>query len=111
VAPEGFRKLAMSMPVAEEREHMHHPDFRVGGKIFASLGYPDEHWAMVKLTAGQQKRLTAAHPEVFVPVKGAWGKQGCTSVRLSTATPQLARSALRIAWQNAAPRRSVGTAG
>jgi hypothetical protein len=105
MGPEGFRKLARSLPEVEEREHMDHPDFRVGGKIFATLGYPDEHWAMVKLKPEQQKELTAAHPEVFIPVKGAWGIQGCTSVRLKAATRPLADSALRMAWQNIAPRK------
>jgi len=102
MGPEGFRKLALSMPEAEEREHMRHPDFRVCGKIFATIGYPDEHWAMVKLTPEQQKELTQSHPDTFIPVKGAWGKQGCTSVRLRLASPPLARSALRMAWQNIA---------
>jgi len=104
VGPEGFRKLARSLPEVEEREHMDHPDFRVGGKIFATLGYPDEHWAMVKLKPQQQKALTAAHPEAFIPVKGAWGRQGCTNVRLRAATKPLADSVLRLAWQNIAPK-------
>jgi hypothetical protein len=106
MGPEGFRKLARSMPEAEEREHMDHPDFRVGGKIFATLGRPDEHWAMVKLTPEQQKELTESHPDVFVPVKGAWGRRGCTSVRLNSATPAMAKTALEMACRNIATKNS-----
>jgi len=111
MGPEGFRKLARRMPQAEEREHMHHPDFRVGGRIFATLGYPDEHWAMVKLTPEQQEEMTAAHPDVFVPVKGAWGRQGCTSVRLRAATKTMVESALQMAWRNHAPKQKGSDRG
>ena len=105
MGPEAFRKLARSLPGAEEREHMLHPDFRVGGKIFATLGYPDEHWAMVKLTTEQQEELIHSHPDVFVPVKGAWGRRGCTSLRLKAVTAVLAKTALQMAWRHIAPRK------
>jgi hypothetical protein len=84
---------------------MHHPDFRVEGKIFATLGYPDEHFAMVKLTPQQQRQVIAAYPEVFVPVKGKWGERGCTHVRLKAATKELATTALALAWGNSAPKK------
>ena len=67
-----FRRLALSLPEAEEREHMNHPDFRVGGKIFATLGYPDRSRGMVKLFPDQQAEFVAANPAMFVPVNGAW---------------------------------------
>lgn len=99
---EEFRKLALALPDAEEREHMNHPDFRVGGRIFATLGYPDSDWAMVKLYPDQQRDFVAAAPRMFAPVKGAWGKQGCTSIRLQTATKTRVKNALYMAWRKAA---------
>ena len=66
-----FRKIALSFPEAIESAHMNHPDFRVRGKIFATLGYPDENWAVVKLTPEEQKSFVRADPDVFQPVKGA----------------------------------------
>src|SRR5882762_1973561 len=62
-----FRKMALKIPTAVERSHMNHPDFRVAGKIFASLGVPDESWGMVKLTREQQRTLIEKAPEVFNP--------------------------------------------
>lgn len=103
--PAEFRRLALSLPETEEREHMNHPDFRVGGKIFATLGYPDESWAMVKLFPDQQLKFLASCPESFVPVKGAWGRQGCTNVQLRSATRERVEEALRAAWHKAAPKK------
>lgn len=99
---EQFRSIALALPDAEEREHMGHPDFRVGGRIFASLGYPDSEWAMVKLYPDQQRDFIAAAPKMFSPVKGEWGRQGCTSVRLKAATRARTRAALYAAWRNVA---------
>ena len=79
-----FRKLALSFPEVSEQAHMAHPDFRVGGKIFATLG-PDEDWGMVKLTPNQQEPLVRGEPEVFQPASGAWGRRGATIVRLADA--------------------------
>jgi hypothetical protein len=99
-----FRRIALALPEAVESEHMNHPDFRVGGKIFATL-LPAQRWGMVKLTPEQQKDFVAAEPVVFVPVKGAWGRQGCTNVVLKSAKISSVRSALFAAWSNAAPKR------
>ena len=82
---------------------MRHPDFRVRGRIFATLGYPDEAWGMVKLTPEQQAAFVDTRPKVFVPVKGGWGRQGATNVRLDAATARTLRPALATAWRNAAP--------
>src|SRR5271154_7485763 len=79
-----FRRLALGFPEASESAHMDHPDFRVRGKIFATLGYPDHNWGMVKLTPEQQTSLVRAEPTIFVPAKGAWGRRGSTTVRLET---------------------------
>lgn len=101
-----FRSLALGFPEASESAHMGHPDFRVGGKIFATLG-PDETWGMVKLTPAEQAVFVRTEPEVFQPVKGAWGRRGCTYVRLEAATEASARQALTSAWRNTAPKRLV----
>ena len=69
-----FRKMALGIPTAVERSHMNHPDFRVAGKIFASLGVPDASWGMVKLTPEQQRAFIEKGPEVFKPCSGAWGR-------------------------------------
>jgi hypothetical protein len=100
-----FRQLALSFPDAVENSHMGHPDFRVHGRIFATLQYPDESWGMVKLTPEAQETFVHAQPEAFVPVKGAWGRQGCTSVRLEAADASILRQALGIAWRKAGAER------
>ena len=104
-----FRKLALSFPEAVESAHMHHPDFRVCGKIFATLGYPDENSAVVKLTADQQRDLVRGDPNVFRPVKGAWGRRGSTSIHLPSAKIDIVREALGAAWRNTAPKRLART--
>jgi hypothetical protein len=97
-----FRKLALSFEDASEQSHMGHPDFRVRGKIFATLGYPDKDWAMVKLSPEQQQELVDTEPKIFVPVKGEWGRRGSTNVHLTVATRQKVAPALEAAWRNAA---------
>jgi hypothetical protein len=105
VTANDFRRLALSLPEAEERAHMDHPDFRVGGKIFATLGYPDKSHGMVKLSREQQHYLSKDYPDVFVPVKGAWGRRGATSVHLKAADKAALRKAISEAWRNTAPKR------
>jgi hypothetical protein len=100
-----FRKMALSLPEATESVHMHHPDFRIAGKIFATMGYPDKLWGMVKLTPRQQAQFVKAEPEAFVPVKGAWGRQGATNVFLRAVTAAALRKALEAAWANTAPKK------
>lgn len=85
VTPAQFRRIALSFPEAVESAHMSHPDFRVRGKVFATLGYPDKKWGMVKLTPDQQEVFVADEPKVFIPAKGAWGSQGSTTVFLKAA--------------------------
>jgi hypothetical protein len=100
MGPEGFRKLALSVPGAEEREHMDHPDFRADGHIFATLGYPDEKFAMVKLTPEQQAEFVKKEPEVFTPVPGNSGLRGATHVRLRSAESKSVKKALGMAREN-----------
>jgi hypothetical protein len=98
-----FRNLALDLPGAMESSHMNHPDFRVGGKIFATLG-PGEEWGMVKLTPEQQAAFIAAEPEAFEPVKGGWGLKGATRVILESANEPGVARALETAWRNTAPK-------
>ena len=88
------------MPDAVEAAHMNHPDFRVNGRIFASLGYPDDGWGMVKLTPAQQQSFMKKAPGMFAPCAGAWGKRGATSVHLGSAKKRILGKALVVAAQN-----------
>jgi hypothetical protein len=92
------------MPEAIESEHMAHPDFRVGGKIFATLGYPDQGHGMVNLPPEEQARWLRSHPKVFFPAKGAWGKQGSTTVQLALVDKETLERVLELAWRNKAPK-------
>ncbi len=111
MTPDAFRKLALSFEGAVESEHMRHPDFRMGGRIFATLHAPTEAWGMVKLTPEQQKSFMAAHTETFKPASGAWGRQGCTLVRLKTVKKGILTAALEAAFQNAAEQGKGSTSG
>ena len=99
-----FRKLALSLPEATEGEHMDHPDFRVRGKIFATI-VPDRTGAMVKLTPEQQEAFVESDPKVFQPIRGGWGKRGATKVILTAAKKQILLPALVTAWRNTAPKK------
>jgi hypothetical protein len=113
VTEEQFRKIALSLPETFEKSHVGHPDFRVkGGKIFATLSYPDERFGVLILTVDQQGELIGRYPEMFEPVKGKWGKRGSTQVVLSAARRDAIESAMRLAWTNALPnklKRHVGS--
>ncbi len=104
MTPDKFRKLALALPETSESSHMNHPDFRVKGKIFATLGYPDETFAMVKLNLEQQARFVASSPKAFQPVPGGWGLKGATRVHLKSVKVADLRTALLHAWRNNAPK-------
>ena len=106
MTPEDFRRIALSLPGALESAHMNHPDFRVNGKIFATLSYPNEGWAMVKLPPDQQDAFIQLQPKAFAPVKGAWGKQGATSVNLKAVKEEAMLGALTIAWQATSQKKT-----
>lgn len=110
-----FRRIALSMPQAAEGAHMGHPDFRVKGKIFATIFCRDDlDWGMVKLKPEQQREFVEAKPGVFQPVKGGWGRQGCTQVSLRSVdkkTLPTLQSAMFAAWCNTAPKRLVEELG
>jgi hypothetical protein len=101
--PSDFRQIALSLPETAQRKHMNHPDFRVAGKIFATLAYPNKQFAMVKLTPLQQEDFVQSHPAAFKPVTGAWGRKGCTSVLLARADKRTLKEAILAAWRNHAP--------
>jgi hypothetical protein len=106
MTPKEFRKSALGFPETEEASHMGHPDFRVKGKIFATLG-PDEDWGMVKLTPEQQAPLVKDQPVVFQPASGAWGRRGCTIIQLKKADKGVVKGLLLLAWRNTAPKKLV----
>ncbi len=100
-----FRRIALALPETAEHSHMNHPDFRVAGKIFATLGYPDKTRGMVKLSPEEQHYFSKDHPDAFVPLKGVWGRRGATSVLLKAAKKDALAKAIEAAWRNTAPKR------
>jgi hypothetical protein len=101
-----FRRLALGMKGAVEGQHMAHPDFRVNGRIFATISR-DPKWGMVQLTPERQQEFVSADPDTFVPANGAWGRGGSTMVRLTTADPDTVGEAITLAWQAASAKRPV----
>jgi hypothetical protein len=104
-----FRRIALGFDGAVEGAHMGHPDFRAGGKIFATLHTGDKT-GMVKLTPEQQAEFVRSHPDAFAPESGAWGRQGCTRVHLGEADEDVVGEAMTLAWQAvnvAASRRTT----
>jgi hypothetical protein len=106
VTVDDFRRMALSFPDTIESAHMNHPDFRANGKIFATLPNPDNGCAMVKLPPDQLESFVQLDPSAFAPVKGGWGRQGATTVRLKSVNEEALRGALTIAWQNASQKKS-----
>lgn len=104
MSPNQFRNLALRLPGVVEQSHMCHPDFRVGGKIFATL-FPDEAHGMVRLSVANQAEFVRTLPAIFQPVKGAWGRSGCTQVTLKGAKQAEVLPALVAAWRHIAPKR------
>jgi hypothetical protein len=101
VSVERFREMALGFEGAVEAAHMGHPDFRANGRIFATVGYPDEQWGMVKLTPEEQAIFVRAEPTSFKPCNGAWGRSGSTNVRLATVPSATLREVLKLAWDGA----------
>jgi len=101
-SPADFRRLALSFDGAEEGAHLGHADFRVKGKVFATLGYPDGGHGMVGLMPEQQEDFIALAPDAFRPANGAWGRQGSTLVRLEAVAGDVLEAALGAAWRRRA---------
>lgn len=102
-----FRRMASSLPEVVEGSHMGHADFRVGGKIFATLGYPSDQYGVVMVTPQDQDLLIRDHPKTFAPAPGKWGASGNTTVLLRGASKQAVAAALEAAWQKRAPKRLI----
>ena len=96
---DGFRRIALSLPGAEESSHMGQPDFRVGGRIFATLAAQHLGYGNLMLTPEQQADFVAEMPDVFIPVAGGWGRNGATHVRLATVTEDVLAGALGTAYK------------
>jgi hypothetical protein len=94
-----FRRLALSLEGAEESSHMGAPDFRVGGRIFATLASQRQGYGNLMLTPEQQAAFVGEAPELFVPVSGGWGRSGVTHIRLAAASEDVLAGALQAAWQ------------
>ena len=101
----GFRRIALSLPEAVEGSHFGNADFRVGGKIFATLSLQSEGYGVLLLTPEQQAGMVEDEPNIFSPVPGGWGRHGSTRVRLAKVTPDILEAALRTAWIRRAPKR------
>jgi hypothetical protein len=100
VTPADFRRLALSLPDAAEGSHFHVQDFRVGGKIFATLAYQKDGCGVLLLTPEQQAGMIQDAPEVFLPVPNKWGEKGATLVRLAKVKADILAGALRMALSN-----------
>ena len=94
-----FRRIALSFEGAEEGSHMGAVDFRVGGRIFATLASQDQGYGNLMLTPEQQADFVQEMPDVFLPVRGGWGRMGATHIRLAKASEDLLAGALRAAWK------------
>lgn len=94
-----FRRFALGLDGAEERSHMGAPDFRVGGRIFATLASEAQGYGNLMLTPEVQTAFVAEAPAVFVPIAGGWGRMGMTHVRLAEADEETLAGALRTAWK------------
>ena len=105
-----FRRIALGMSGAVEGSHMDHPDFRANGRIFATL-HPDNVRGMVKLTPEQQDEFMRNDPDIFEPASGAWGRQGCTMVRLAKADEATVGEAMTLAWQAVPSGRAAKAQG
>ena len=101
----GFRRIALSLPEAVEGSHFGNADFRVGGKIFATLSLASKGYGVLMLTPEQQAGMVEDEPKIFSPVPGGWGRQGSTRVLLAKVPPDILEAALRTAWMRRAPKR------
>src|SRR6201984_2762270 len=96
---EDFRRIALSLPGAEESSHMGSPDFRVGGRIFATLASQKQGFGNLMLSPEQQAEFVAERPDVFLPIPGGWGRMGMTHIRLAAADEDVLTGALQTAWK------------
>ncbi len=111
MTPAAFRRIALSLPDVVEGAHMGHTDFRLHGRVFATLGWPDRTFGMVKLPPEVQDVLVRTAAGAFEPANGAWGRQGSTLVRLAKADATTLEDAIRSAWQHVATSKPKARPG
>lgn len=104
-----FRRLALSLPEAVEGSHFGNADFRVGGKIFATLSLAKQGYGVLLFTPEQQAGMVEDEPEIFSAIPNAWGRNGATRVVLAKVSPDILKAALQTAWQRRAPKRLLKT--
>ncbi len=113
MTPDDFKRIALSLPGAEEGSHIGAVDFRVGGRIFATLASVKEGYGNLMLTPEQQQAFVDEAPAVFLPVHGGWGRSGATHIRLAKANEDVLRGALQAAWklrlEKNAPKKKTST--
>jgi hypothetical protein len=107
VTAANFRGIALNLPEAAEGSHFGNADFRVGGKIFATLSLESEGYGVLLLTPEEQAGMVEDEPRIFSPVPGGWGRKGSTRVLLAKVAPDILEAALRMAWARKAPKRLV----
>ena len=107
MTPKTFRRIALSLPEATEGSHFSKADFRIAGKIFATLALEHQGYGVLLLTPDQQAGMIQDAPEIFSPVPGGWGEKGATRVRLKKVPSDIAKASLRTAWIRKAPQRLV----
>src|SRR5262245_20055938 len=111
MTPAEFRRLALRLPDAAEGAHMGHADFRVGGRIFATLGYPNERSAALMLSPQDQDYLVRDHPGAFAPAAGKWGASGSTMVTLARESVTVVAAAIDAEWRRSAPNSAICARG
>jgi hypothetical protein len=94
-----FRRIALSLEGSEEGSHMGAVDFRVGGRIFATLASESQGYGNLMLTPEQQALFVDELPDVFLPIAGGWGRMGATHIRLASASEDVLTGALQVAWK------------
>ena|SRR5579862_3670613 len=99
MTPKDFRRIALSLEGAQEGSHMGAVDFRVGGRIFATLAAVKQGYGNIMITPEQQTAFVSEAPEVFIPIAGGWGRNGATHIVLKAASEDLVRGALQTAWK------------
>ena len=103
-----FRRIALSFEGAEESSHMGAPDFRVGGRIFATLASESQGYGNLMLTPEHQAAFVEEQPEIFLPIRGGWGRMGMTHIRLAEADEDVLTGALRTAWKLRVEKNETG---
>jgi hypothetical protein len=105
MTPATFRRIALLLPEVTEGSHFSNADFRIAGKIFATLALEHQGYGVLLLTPDQQADMVQDAPEIFSPVPGGWGEKGATRVNLAKVPPDILGAALRVAWSRKAPSR------